>query len=258
MGNREHIRLGGISLDSLSDRLILTETVEKGPVNRLQTVQRLGRAGSFPVVYRRESLDLQVKIMILAETERETGELLDLLRNWARPGWLTLGSRPGKRLRIDGVSWGEPQGSLQQLTLTACSSPWWQATEPAVYGAAGLLPLAISVTCPGTAEAAPVEFSMTNTGSGHLEDLTLIAGETRMILQDLALAPGETLQAEQDEQDCLCLKIRTEEGSARSALTCRHADSSDELMIPCGRDTVLQIQGNGMIQAEFRVRGRWL
>lgn len=255
-------RLNGLDPRDIDPAVIVTDVTEHAPLIDRKTVTLLGRDGSRVTKTRLGSLSVSVRFELHDLDPARRRHLCRELARWATPGgWLTLGDRPGQRLRVicDAPPViGSTMGWTQPVTVrfTAWETPFWEdeavvsATVAASSGSAPLRPTGDLPT--------PLMAEVRNASKSAVNAMTISALEQRVRLTGLALAPGETLILDHDERALIRLVIRGVDGTERSALALRDAQSDDEIMLPGQRSATVAFQADGVVAATFSVRGRWL
>lgn len=248
MTTRYFCALDGVRMDTLDERICITDIWEEAPKMRWSVSPLLG-AGSRVLSRVRERLSVSVRFLIREEAPVRRRQVLDTVLRWAENGhWLTTSDRPGQRLYVtledrpdmSALMWLD----VLTLRLTAFASPYWEYETPAevTCSGTGALPL------PVTSLDAPVDCTVINQGSDVLTTLTLSA-KTTLTFTGLALPAGGVFRL-WEEQGVL---HATAEGT--SALALRTPESSDELLAGPGSNAV-SVTADQPVLATFSARGR--
>lgn len=244
--------LNGVLLSSLSDCICVLDVQESAP--RLhQTALTLYPEGRQQLLSRRESLTVRVVFAIHEEDPIQRAGIMRQIRAWADGGGvLTTPDRPGLQLTVictdfpamSSDAWTE----ACTLTFQTTHCPYWEdAAETAASGSG-----ALTITLPGTAESAPVNALILNTSGAEITRMTLHAGSTRMTFEGIHLPAGRMLTLSQGNGP---LTVRA---NGESILACRTADSDDQLLLPCGRESTIYATADGAVSASFTARGRYV
>lgn len=244
--------LGGVSLSSVHDGICILDIREDSPRMQMHLAPLPGD-GQQLLSRRRESLTVHISFALHVEDAALRSQLLSTVNHWAEKGGVfTASHRPGKRLHVIASSFPHyAAGDWTQtltLSLTTTFCPYWE-DEAAVQGS-GSSPFTLLV--PGTAAAAPVNAVIINTGTEALTRLTLRCGDTQLFFEGLSLAPNGIFTFMYTEG------VPTAWVSSVNALTYRTAQSSDDLLAPCGKSCTAYASGDQPVQATFSARGRYL
>lgn len=247
--------LDGQNLSAIAPEIILLDVVERAPEEDKQTAVRALRPGLLLAHRMRQSLAVELVLMIRTQDVGRRAAVMRAITEWAwGTRWLTLNTHPDERLRVTPE---EPPvlGSASEwtekitLTLTAYERPYWENEEPTT----------VTVTTEEKALRFPgsvgnvVEVTATNTGADALTALTLTCGKTFFSLSGLNVPPGETVEIRYTDDSTLQILA-----GGVSAMANRDAASSDDLYAEAGVSTMVSAGGDQSVSAAFRVRGRWL
>lgn len=243
--------LNGVSLSGLDERICVLDLREDAP--KLRTAAALLRPeGQLLLAQSRESLTVHIRFAIHEEQPPRRSEVLSRVRAWAeKGGTLTLSSREGQRLQV--ICTAMPALSAEDwlqemsITLTSVGSPYWEATavtEAATFDEATLL-------LPGTADSAPVDVLVSNASEETVTSLHVSCGTTALHFEGLALEAGSEVLIEHLSG---LLTARTADDSV---LKYRTAESSDQLLAPCGASCSLRVWADQTVHARFYARGRY-
>lgn len=251
---RYDVWLDQLSLAHSAPELLLLDVEEHQPVLDVQTFAPALGDGLHLGPLARQSLSVHVRFAVRARDPARRKAILQKLRTQAEhTRHLAVSDRPGQFLAVDTATLPASQSALkwaEDLTLifTACRIPYWQQQAPTRAGSAH------PVLCPpGDAPACPLDVTWQHQGSATAVTLTLITPLSRITLRQMSIAPGETLQLTHPE-GILAARV-----GARDVLACRTPDSSDDLLLPCGVHSTVNISA-GDIPHTFTLaaRGRWL
>lgn len=243
--SRYQVWLNGLALHSLDPAIRITDVQELVPQQLLTTAARAAGDGLHILRQSRQSLCVEVRFVIREYRVEKRKALLQAVQSWAcHGGALFLGDRPGQQLRVVMQEPPHLQSALRwteelSLCFAAFQSPYWEQITPACFPAG-------QVTLPGNGPPAPVDFRWTAASS--LESFSVETPVSRMHL-NLSIAPGQVLTLTHTAS----VPVITLDG--QDVLTCRTLDSSDDLLLPCGIPSTVDISSG---QCTFSARGRWL
>lgn len=242
--------LNGVLLSSLDDRICILDIREDAPEQRLITHALAGGGQMLQSV--RERLTLHIDFAIHEEQPIRRKALLQSVCAWALPGGtLTISDRPDQQLTVAcaGLPASSTEAWTESLTLTfaATRCPYWEDAELTTVTGTGVMTL----TLPGTADTAPVEAVITNTGTAAVTRLTLHCAATSMIFENITLQPGGSFFLQM--ADGLLYAVIDGE----SILPHRTPHSDDLLLAPCGRACSVQATALQPLEAVFKARGRY-
>jgi hypothetical protein len=245
--------LDGRSILAISDKINLVDIIENPPKYDTEQLRRAMHPGTRLAARIRRALTVTLKIVLSVYNVDARAEAMTQIADWlGAGGWLSINSRPGKRLRVtpDGVAL---KSSLQwldeiEIPLTAYDQPYWEDAD--------LTEVTITdsgvITAPGTVDAVPLMVDVTNTGDADLTELTLISGDTVMRFTGIKVAPGEHFLITYSNEDLLIITAGSE-----SALGARSPSSSDDLVATCRQETEISVSADQSVSATFSARGRY-
>lgn len=244
--------LNGLSLQDVDPSIRITDVQELAPSQLTATAPMAEGDGLRLLRRARQSLSVAVCLTIREYSMARRKAALAAVLAWAHPGgWLTLGDRPDQRLNVVAETLPTLQSSLrwtETLTLrfTAYETPFWEETIPT-----HILPDR-RVHLPGNGPAAPVDFCWTTPG-GNVS-LCVQTPLSRIQLDDLPTGAGQKLMLTHTEG----VPVLTLDG--KDVLAYRTAESSDDLLLPSGKISTVEVTVNGASVQSFTLtaRGRWL
>ena len=252
MTTRYDCALNGIALSSLSAAIHVTDVTELPPVQRVAAVPT-ARHGLKLLRRVRERLTLHVSFIIHEYDPAARRSVLQSVYAWAEQGGLlTVSDRPSQQLQVecDTLPGMSALGWLDEMTLsfTAWETPFWEAALRTAVTTGDNATLLL----PGTADDVPVSCAVVNLGDGPLTALTLAVGDTAITLEDMAVAPGGSVEVIADAGP---LQIRS--GSA-SLMHLRTGASHDLLTADSSVETAVTVTADQPVSAVFSARGRYL
>lgn len=242
--------LNGVSLSGLDKRICVLDVQEDAPEVAFVT-HALARGGQRQQQLRR-SLTVHIHFAIHETNPSRRKAVLQAICAWAMPGGtLTLADRPGKHLQavctampaIATEDWTAPM----TLAFTTTHCPWWEDASPTTVSGSG----SMTLTLPGTADFAPVDAQITNTGAETLTRLTVRCASSFIIFDGISLSPGSTLHLATTDG------VFSAKVDGESVLAHRTAGSDDLLLAPCGQSCSVSVLGAQALTATFSARGRY-
>lgn len=256
---RYQVYMDGEPLDAFGTALYITDVEEASPVYVSLDADKIG-TGRRRLRSDAESLTVTISFMLREYDPAERQRKLDYVHKWAMGRYLTASNRPGKRLRVH-MSSLPPASALQwtetlTVALIAMDPPYWEEETPTVvHFAQG--DTQKSVFMPGTVDETPCSIEAENTGGETVDSLRISTECSMLAFDGLGLAAGERLRVYNDEETGLLrIMIIGNDGTERTAYDKRTAESSDELLVPCGK--VTNINNDNGIKMRIEARGRYV
>lgn len=264
MLTRYGVWLNNKGLADIDDSIYIVDIVQPDIDQQVIKAESSLGGGTRYIATRRFSLPVEIHFLVRERNIARRAEILDRIRGWAQPGYLTTTEHPGKRLYV--VCSRLPSASAQRWTeeltmaLTAYDVPYWEDERP----------LSCTVHCEpynteasfthqGTARmyqrgTAPAPMDATITANAALNKVRLVGGEAYKYLQfdGLGMKAGDVLTISHDERGILYAKVNGE-----SVLHKRTTASQDDLMVKPGENTIT-LRADNVCTAVCEVRGRWL
>ena len=258
MMTRYEARLDGKSLSALDPSIYIRDIAYGAPKYTQTETDVPGRDGQRVSGRHAQSTSVTISFEIHEQDTRRRREVCRRVQEWAmRGGALTTRDRPGQRLCVTCDSPPVISSALKwtqtlKMTFTARAQPFWEDEWPRSATLSGASASG-SLYAPGFGAQTRVEAVVKNTSGETLNALTLGAGGTTFDFTELALASGETLTIDYDEEGLL--RIRA--GDA-SKMSCRTADSDDDLRLETGKTSELTVTAEASVSATFKARGLYL
>lgn len=261
---KRRVALGGIQLDELDERIVISGIDEAAGKETITATGLAVGNGQRITGRRRDTLDVTVKFQLkIKNGDMEArSALLDRVNAWAaNGGWLTVGHRPGKRLLV--VLAQAPGGgdlfnwtNEFNLVFRAYSVPYWaDVAETAVISnttASGQ----VNIDVPGSAQTL-ANVVLENKSGGKINRAAVNAGGSKMVFTELGMVSGDSLVIDHIQKaDIFYLRARIVNGSTtRSVLANR--SGADDLYVSPGAVNVT-FSADRAVQATVTVRGRYL
>lgn len=264
MLTRYGVWLNNKGLADIDESIYIVDIVQPDIDQQVIKAESSLGGGTRYIATRRFSLPIEIHFLVRERNIARRAEILDRIRGWAQPGYLTTTEHPGKHLYV--VCSRLPSASAQRWTeeltmaLTAYDVPYWEDERP----------LSCTVHCEpynteasfthqGTARlyqrgTAPAPMNAVITANAALNKVRLVGGEAYKYLQfdSLGMKAGDVLTISHDERGILYAKVNGE-----SVLHKRTTASQDDLMVKPGENTIT-LRADNVCTAVCEVRGRWL
>lgn len=265
--------LGGKNFSDIAPEVLLRDIVEIPAEMDVQKSRRATRPGQIITGKTRTALAVRLVYNIRAYDVARRAQVRDLVAEWAcGGGWLTVNTRPGKRLYVVCETPPNVESSLKwaqdlSMTLYAYAQPYWEKEDevtvsiPAEWSNThGMYYGAHVINPEGNVTEVPVSFIAWNTSDDKaLTHLKVMVWNTFFDLRDIAVEPGGMLyglvQARYDENDILSIR---DEMTGVSLMANRTAESSDDLLARCGKDNQIHVYADAPCRVQLEARGRYL
>lgn len=249
MVTRYEAYIDGVPLSSLAPEIIVKDIAEREAKNVNDTYMMAHGNGSRYFRRARESLTVSVKVEIHAYDVFRRQDVMEQIHVWAKGKYLSVNTRPGKRLAVSMESVAVVPSALkwtQDITLSfvAREVPYWEDENPARLVLTGTEGNGI-LRPSGTVYNCPVEFTVKNTGGGSMSLFSASVGESAMSFENLSLMPGESFSVTYvDGLQILPVEKRT-------------AESADDLLALCGVPNNVSFTADQTAEVTFAARGRF-
>lgn len=263
--------INDVSIHSLAEEIILRDIVENPAEMDIQTAKRAMHPGMRETSRVRRKLEIELVFVIYTQDSRRRTEVCSKVAQWANAGgWLTINTRPGLRLYVRPTAYPAQNSALRwqediTLTLTAYEQPYWEddrltklADVTAAYAEAENVYYAAEVIkAPGNLSRVPMTCQILNTTGAAINRVKIVIGDTMMELSGLSELPDliPWIKIGYTDDDILTI---TEPVNESSLLKYRRAESSDDLMAPCGVSTQMYVYADAPVRVVITTRGRWL
>ena len=263
---KRRVALGGVQLDELDERIIISGLDEAAGKDTITAVANAEGFGQRITGQRRDTLDVTVKFqMAIKNGDMEArSELLDKVNAWASAGgWLTVGHRPGKRLLVvlaQAPGGGDLFNWSNEFTIVfrAYSVPFWADREDTVVVGKVTASGSVAVDVPGNTGTV-AGFVIENKSGAKIDKVTLNAGGSKMTFTGLNMAGNEILTIDHvQKQDIYYLRARIATAAGaneRSVLNNR--SGADDFYVTPGSVQV-NYSADRAIQPTVSVKGRYL
>lgn len=255
--------INGQGLQDIDDSICILDIAEKDPDTEIIRAERSMGGGTRYIRTNRHSLSVVIRFAVRERDPARRAEVVDRIRTWARGGWLTISSKPGKRLRVvceylpmvdSALRWSD----TLELTLTAYDVPWWEDERVDSISATSALnstndwQMAICYLHNAGNTATPISVEVT--AMGDIDTLRLYVDETnRMAFRELDMHTGDVFRLEYND-----LGIASYTVNGVSVMDKRTGNSQDNVTLAPGRGYINIQWAEQPFSARAWVRGRWL
>lgn len=263
---KRRVSLGGEQLDSLDDRIIITGIDEAAGKDNITAVGSAAGFGQRITGQRRDTLDVTVKFALnIKNTSRsmmaDREELLEKINAWAvsnSGGWLRIGHKPGRRLRVmlaQAPGAGDMYNWSNEFTMVfrAYSIPFWEdnaATEMTPKGVTNMHQFYIDV--PGNTDTV-MDMTVENKSGKTINNITLTVGGKKISFSGLGLGGSESLVIDHVHTGKKYYFRATAGG--KSALAKR--TGQDDFYVTPGK-TLVKVEADRAVKVTASVRGRYI
>ena len=258
---KRRVSLGGVQLDGLDNRIIITGIDEAAGKDSITGVGSALGNGQRITNKKRDTLDVTVKFALnIRNTDMAAREeLLEKVISWAAPGgWLRVGSRPGKQLMVtlaQAPGSGDMFNWANDFTIVfrAYSVPFWMESNAVSVKSGTAANGSMTIEVPGNTETV-AGATIENKSGKTINKLTLKVGDSEISFTDLNLGGADTLYIEHTTRpDIAFLKIRT--GAGGSVMAKR--SGANDLKVQPGQNAITFTADRAVV-VTVNVRGRYL
>jgi hypothetical protein len=239
------VALGGVQLDEIHERIVIRGVDTGVPKETVESVNRMGGAGSRITRHHWETLEVSVTFAIDVPKSNMAlrREIWEDVVSWAQTGgWLTAEGMDDRRM------WAEkavlPGGGdlwewLSEYTIVfrAYGVPFWQDVEPRSVGVRGVSSWTGTIGNPGHFETV-ADVTFHNSSAQAMTSFAITVGGNQISLSGFTLAAGADLIISHSEDGLL----RITAGGV-SIYDKRSADSADDLYVAPGTAAISMTAG---------------
>ena len=257
---KRRVALGGVELDSLDNRILISGIDEAAGKESITAVGFAGGSGQRITGRKRDTLDVTVKFtMNIRNTDMAEREaLLQKVIGWAAPGgWLKIGSRPGQRLMVtlaQAPGSGDMYSWANEFTIVfrAYSVPYWAESSAVSVKSGTATEGTLTIDVPGNTETV-ADAIIENKSGKTINRLKIKVGDSEISFTDLNLGGSDSLTIDHAiRQDIAFFRARTSAGSVLAKRT-----GADDLKASPGQNTIT-FSAERAVAVTVNVRGRYL
>jgi hypothetical protein len=257
---KRRVSLGGVQLDSLDNRIIITGI---DPAAGRENISATGNAagnGQRITGRRRDTLDVTVKFTMNIKNNDMAAreELLEKILGWAAGGgWMRIGSRPGRKLLVtpaqlpgsgDMFNWA----SEFTMVFRAYSVPYWMDDEATETGGNVVSSGSFGLEVTGNTQSV-ADLKIENKSGMTINKITVSVGGNQMVFSDLNMGGNDVLtidHAQTNEKFYFRAKM-----AGKSVLAKR--TGANDFYVKPGANTVT-FSADRAVKVTASVRGRYL
>ena len=267
---RHRVALNGAELDELDGRIVIQSVRTASGKTSMTGISLFRRDGQRLTNVQRDTIDVEVGFsLLIRKTDLAArAELLDIVNTWAAAAaienggaWLTVNYKDNRRMHVALADPAE-EGDLKdwtnvfKITFRAYGVPFWQevtgtSVTSAVSGSGSAM-----IDINGSARTV-ADMELKNASGAKIETATVRAGTSQMSFSGLGMEANETLCIDHDDGGYLRIRIKNAQGRYRSVMAKRSGESSDDLYVMPGRQTI-SFSAQRACVATATVRGRFL
>lgn len=270
--------MNGKNFSDIAPEVLLRDIIELPVEMDTDATNRAGRYGQTVPTLARRSLSVRLVYQIREYDIQRRSAVNGMVLAWAmQGGWLTINSRPGKRLRVVCNSLPGMDSNLKwtqdlSITFTAYAVPYWEDDGDAksvtftTEGDAvdGMYHGANVINAPGNVDKEPVTAFVTNINSDGalLTHLKIMVDDTFMEFEGMNQGAdgymGAFIVIDYDENDILRIRDTRSDVDNGSLLKYRTEESDDDLLAVCNKDNQIHVYADVPVSLTIYARGRWL
>lgn len=219
---------------------------------------KTGRDGQRVLDRHARSTSVVITIEIHEQDVVRRQDVCSRVQAWAMHGGkLTTNDKHGQQLNVicdnppvitSALKWTQ----TIKMTFTAYEHPFWEDEYPRSVTLNGAN-VTKSLYVPGIGALTRVTASVKNVSGDTIDSLTLKAGGSTFSFAGLALASGDALTVDYDENGLLRIRV----GNV-SKMHCRTPGSNDDLLIETGKAHEMSVYAGGSVNVVFKARGLYL
>lgn len=246
--------LDGIGLLDLDESIYIENIQEEAAIDH-EKAKRAGY-GTFPLNRPgRESVTVTVTFMVKKRDRTARMAVIEKVRGWASEGWLTVNTRPGRRLYVfcteppafETFDWT----ARMEIGFTAYGEAYWQETVPLSVSSSSAVSSDTRVITPRGTKDCFLEAQITPSG-GTLTAVSVTVGTQTLTLSGLSVTQAAPLRIYYDELHLLHI-----ESGNGSLLSKRSAESADDIILTAGQANTVILTFSCACSYTIQARGMW-
>lgn len=257
MKSRYVVNLGGVSMASLDDRLLILD-VSNPPIEKQDRTNSSANLNGYDVTetsYVRQTVTVTFELHIYDIAERN--EVCQKVNAWAQDGGsLYINDRPDQRLTVvcdqfasieSARNWTDPL----TIVFSTSANPFWWSSKASTLTITGKKPSGTLKVDGNTGNAL---VSVTATAKAAVTAVQVTVGSTSVKVTGISLATGKKLTITYLRGRYL--RILADGKSVMANLDPN--GSTDNLSAKCGASTAVSASASNSMTFEFTARGCWL
>ena len=258
---KRRVALGGVQLDELDERIIISGIDEAAGRDTITAVANAAGVGQRITGRRRDTLDVTVKFqMAIKNGDMEAREtLLEKVNGWAADGgWLTVGHRPDRRLN---VVLAQPPGSGDMfswsneftMVFRAYSVPYWEDSKAVTITGKTASTGNFGLEVPGNVQTV-AGLKIENMSGKTINKITLTVDGNSMEFNGLNMAGNAVLTIDHVQKSEGLFYFRARIGS--TSVMAKRTGANDFYARPGSR--TVSFTADRAVRVTASVRGRYL
>lgn len=262
---KRRVSLGGVQLDSLDDRILISGIDEAAGKENITAVSSANASGQRIVKTRRDTLDVTVKFTMNIKNKnmKDRAELLEKINAWAAPGgWLKVNYRPGRQLYVvlaQAPGGGDMFNWTNEFTMVfrAYAVPYWDDITPAAVQSKVAASGSMTLEVPGSAQTVAGVKIENKSGKDITNFTVTVGGKTmKFSASGSTLLPANGTVTIDHWRNAGRTFLRAYNAS-RSVLRYRSSDSADDLDVKPGKISI-SFSAQRAVQVTVSAKGRYL
>lgn len=197
---KRRVALGGVQLDELDERIVISGIDEAAGRDSITAVGNSFGCGQRITGQKRDTLDVTVKFMMKIRNNDMAAreELLEKINGWAAEGgWLTVGHRPDRRLNVvlaQAPGAGDMFNWANEFTMVfrAYSLPYWQDSQTTAAVSKSANSGTVSIDVPGNVKTV-ADVKIENMSGQAINNITVNVDGNEMAFRGLNLGGTASL-----------------------------------------------------------------
>lgn len=260
MIQKRRVSLGGVQLDSLDERILISGIDLAAGKDTITAVGSAYSSGQRITATRRDTLDVTVKFKLAIKNDDMAGRaaLLEMINAWAAPGgWLRVNFKEGRRLMVtlaQAPGDGDQFNWTNEFTLVfrAYSLPYWQDSTAASVTSKTAQSGSVQIDVPGSVDTV-ADVTVTNKSGATINKITMTVGGKQMVFSSLGMTGSQALVIDHIHNFKLfCFRARIGSTSVMAKRT-----GADDFTVSPGKQTI-SWSADRAVQVAVSVRGRYL
>jgi len=260
---KRRVSLGGVQLDSLDNRILISGIDEAAGKDNITAVASANGSGQRIVKTRRDTLDVTVKftLNIKSKNMKARAELLEKINAWAAPGgWLKVNYRPERQLMVvlaQAPGGGDMFNWTNEFTMVfrAYAVPYWDDITAAAVQSKTASSGSMTLEVPGSAETV-AGVKIVNKSGKVITNFTVTIGGKMMKFSNSNLLPADGTVTIDHKRTAGEYYLRAYNAS-RSVLLYRTKESADDYNIKPGK-VAISFSAQRAVQVTVSAKGRYL
>lgn len=257
---KRRVSLGGVQLDSLDNRIIITGIDAAAGRENISAVGSAAGNGQRITGRKRDTLDVTVKFTMNIKNNDMSAreELLEKVIGWAaNGGWLRIGSRPERRLMVTPAQLpgsGDMFNWANEFTIVfrAYSVPFWADNDATDTAGNVVSSGSFSIEVPGNTQSV-ADVKIENKSGATINKITVSVGGNQMVFSELNMGGNDVLTIDHVQtEDKFYFRARM---AGKSVLAKR--TGANDFYVKPGANTVT-FSADRAVKVTASVRGRYL